>query len=63
MQETGRHGTALADDLVEAAREWAADDPDPETRAELEALVTAVEGGVLRCDGAGPTFRVGASKG
>ncbi|WEV79694.1 phospho-sugar mutase [Janibacter cremeus] len=45
MLETGRHGTAVADDLVEAAREWAADDPDPETRAEMESLVLAVEGG------------------
>jgi phosphomannomutase len=27
------------DDLIERAREWAADDPDPVTRAELEALL------------------------
>ncbi|NYF99070.1 phospho-sugar mutase [Janibacter cremeus] len=63
MGHTGRHGTGDVDDLVRAAREWAADDPDPDTRAELESVLTAVEGGVLRRDEAGPTFRVGASKG
>ncbi|TIC84279.1 phospho-sugar mutase [Nocardioides sp. GY 10127] len=30
--------------LLEQARAWAAGDPDPETRAELEALVATVEG-------------------
>ena len=28
-------------DLLERARGWAADDPDPVTRAELESLVAA----------------------
>ncbi|MFF5322884.1 phospho-sugar mutase [Janibacter hoylei] len=42
----GRHSTsALADDLLVAAAEWAADDPDPATRAELEQLVDAASGG------------------
>jgi phosphomannomutase len=33
------------DELAARARAWAADDPDPETRAELEALLTAVAAG------------------
>jgi phosphomannomutase len=33
------------DELTARARAWAADDPDPETRAELEALLTAVAAG------------------
>ena len=42
----GRHSTSeLADDLLVAAAEWAADDPDPATRAELEQLVDAASGG------------------
>src|SRR6476469_9157444 len=32
-------------DLLERARAWAAEDPDDETRAELERLVDDVEGG------------------
>ena len=40
----GRPGGPTADGLVEAARAWAAEDPDPETHAELTALVDAVEG-------------------
>ena len=32
-------------ELLTAARAWAADDPDPQTRAELEAAVAAVEAG------------------
>ena len=32
-------------DLLTAARAWAADDPDPETRAELEGLAEAAERG------------------
>jgi phosphomannomutase len=32
-------------DLLDRARAWAAEDPDPETRAELEAAVEAVVGG------------------
>jgi phosphomannomutase len=32
-------------DLIEQARAWAADDPDAETRAELEQLIAAVEAG------------------
>lgn len=34
-----------AADLLAAARAWAADDPDPQTRAELEAVVSAVAAG------------------
>ncbi|MGN7248271.1 phospho-sugar mutase [Janibacter anophelis] len=42
----GHHATdEVPDDLVAAAREWAADDPDPVTRAELEEVVAAAEGG------------------
>lgn len=33
------------DDLLAAARAWAADDPDPATRAELEGLVARTESG------------------
>lgn len=33
------------DDLLAAARAWAADDPDPVTRAELESLATRSEAG------------------
>jgi len=32
-------------DLLERARAWAADDPDDQTRAELEAIIVAVEAG------------------
>ena len=32
-------------DLLDRARAWAAEDPDPQTRAELEALVEAAEAG------------------
>src|SRR3954465_9924650 len=28
-------------DLIERARDWAAEDPDPETRAELERVIAA----------------------
>ncbi len=49
MPYIGRHGGSAPagpyDDLVLAAREWAADDPDETTRAELLALVETVEGG------------------
>ncbi len=38
-----------ASDLTERARAWVREDPDPQTRAELEALVAAVE-----ADPAGP---------
>jgi phosphomannomutase len=31
--------------LLERARAWADEDPDPQTRAELEAIIAAVEGG------------------
>jgi phosphomannomutase len=37
-------GAPLAD-LIAAARVWAADDPDPVTRAEVEELATLAEGG------------------
>ncbi|XVX19367.1 phospho-sugar mutase [Actinomycetota bacterium] len=36
---------AAQQDLLDAARAWAADDPDPVTRAELEAVIAAAEGG------------------
>ena len=47
MSYESRHSpaTTAGTDLVAAAREWAADDPDPVTRAELESIVTAVEAG------------------
>ncbi len=32
-------------DLLDLARAWAAEDPDPTTRSELEALIEAAEGG------------------
>jgi phosphomannomutase len=32
-------------DLLDAARSWAAEDPDPVTRAELEQLIAAIEAG------------------
>ena len=32
-------------DLLERARAWAAEDPDDQTRAELEAVLTAAESG------------------
>src|SRR3569623_631834 len=31
----------MSDDLLARARAWAAEDPDPQTRAELEALIDA----------------------
>ena len=34
-----------APDLLDAARAWAADDPDPQTRAELEAVIAAASEG------------------
>jgi phosphomannomutase len=37
--------TADVTDLLAAARAWLADDPDPETRAELQAVVDDVEAG------------------
>ena len=37
--------SVVAGDLLDAAREWALDDPDPETRAELTAVLAAAEGG------------------
>ncbi|KGN41152.1 phospho-sugar mutase [Knoellia aerolata] len=52
MTYAGRHqspGTPDSEtpdaELVEAARAWAADDPDPQTRAELEAVIAAASGG------------------
>jgi phosphomannomutase len=38
-------GDAVSSDLLQAARAWAADDPDPVTRGELEALAAAAESG------------------
>ncbi|QZY29939.1 phospho-sugar mutase [Nocardioides coralli] len=37
--------TAASDDLLDRARAWAADDPDPETRAELEQVIAEVAAG------------------
>ncbi|WP_435199786.1 phospho-sugar mutase [Janibacter sp. GS2] len=49
MSYESRHSpspeSAPGTDLLAAAREWAADDPDPQTRAELSGVVTAAEGG------------------
>ncbi len=39
------HPTMGTADLLARARAWAADDPDPETRAELEQVVAEVEAG------------------
>ncbi len=39
------HPTLGTDDLLGRARAWAADDPDPQTRAELEQVVADVEAG------------------
>ena len=38
------------DDLLAAARAWATDDPDDQTRAELEAVIAEVEAGGDRAD-------------
>lgn len=45
MSYTSRHSTGPGDDLLAAAREWVANDPDPRTRAELTEVIAAVEGG------------------
>ncbi len=37
--------TPDVDVLLDRARSWAVADPDPATRAELEALIAAVEAG------------------
>ena len=42
---TGRYGARMDDGLLSRARAWAEDDPDGATRAELEAIIAAVEGG------------------
>ena len=44
-QSSGGGWAAQADDLIAYAREWAADDPDVATRAELEAIIAAAEAG------------------
>ena len=41
--------TTIAD-LLATARAWAAEDPDPQTRSELEAIVAEVEGGADPAD-------------
>ena len=41
-------------ELARRAEAWIADDPDPETRAELRALVDAGDDGALRERFAGP---------
>src|SRR5204863_6316556 len=38
---------AVSDDVIARAREWLAEDPDPDTRAELQALIDSGDGGVL----------------
>jgi phosphomannomutase len=40
-------GEPVLPSVLEAARAWAADDPDPVTRAELEAVIAAADGGDL----------------
>jgi phosphomannomutase len=40
---TASNPAAPGDDLLERARAWAAEDPDEQTRSELEALLTRVE--------------------
>ena len=45
MTYESRHSSPVSDDLVAAAREWVADDPDEQTRAELGTVITAAEGG------------------
>ena len=37
--------TQTGSDLLERARAWAAEDPDDQTRAELEAVLAAAEAG------------------
>ena len=45
-QSVGTPGSETPDtELVEAARAWAADDPDPQTRAELDAVIAAATSG------------------
>jgi phosphomannomutase len=41
----GNETSGAADDVIDAARAWIADDPDPETRSELQALVDEAAGG------------------
>ncbi|MFL6155783.1 MAG: phospho-sugar mutase [Marmoricola sp.] len=58
----------MSDDLLARARAWAADDPDPQTRAELEALIATGDGdeladrfrGTLEFGTAGLRGRLGA---
>ncbi|GAA1247423.1 phospho-sugar mutase [Janibacter melonis] len=47
MSYTGRHSDAASadSDLLDAARDWAADDPDPQTRAELLDVVDVAAAG------------------
>ena len=42
-----RYGAAMTSlpDLLDTARAWAAEDPDPQTRSELEAIIAEVEAG------------------
>ena len=49
-------------ELIETARAWAAEDPDPRTARELTDLIALVEDRSPRSDGVGPTFRVGGAK-
>ena len=40
-------GEPVHPSVLEAARAWAADDPDPMTRAEMEAVIASADGGDL----------------
>ena len=42
---TTTDATGDVTDLLERARAWAAEDPDPQTRAELERVIADVEAG------------------
>ncbi len=44
MPRYGADMTTLPD-LLDTARAWAAEDPDPQTRSELEAIIATVDGG------------------
>ncbi|WP_310964458.1 phospho-sugar mutase [Nocardioides terrisoli] len=44
----GQHSTR--DDLIERARAWAAQDPDPQTRAELEDLLASADDPAVQAD-------------
>ena len=45
MSSAAQDGAVDATELIAQARAWLAQDPDPETRAELESLIVAAEAG------------------